>query len=264
MDRFAVLMYHRIVSERCPVPGGDSEEARYAVGLPEFTWQMEYMADTGRRAVSMRLIRETLASGKSVPADWVGVTFDDGNLSDFVHAREILSKRGFEATFFVGGDRVGADGGLTAEMLAGLAEEGMDIGSHGMTHRFLTDLSAQEEDYELARSKELLERVSGVVVECFAPPGGRIGQRGVEALKRLSYRSLCTSEFGFNRSTGNRYDFRRIPVTAATTRGRFREFVELARFRLLPLYARDRGLRAARRVLGEAGYRRVRSLGLRS
>jgi peptidoglycan/xylan/chitin deacetylase (PgdA/CDA1 family) len=264
MDRFPVLMYHRIVSDQCPVPGGDREEARYAVDLKEFEWQIRYLAESGRRGVSVRMAHERLENGERVPPEWVVVTFDDGNRSDYVHARPLLAGRGFSATFFVGGDRLGQQGGLESEMLARMAEEGFDIGSHGMTHRFLSGLSAEEEEDELMSSKRLLERTSGVAVRYFAPPGGRIGRRGLAAAKKLAYRGVCTSEFGFNPCAGDRFEFRRIPVTAATSRDRFRDFAEASSLRLLPLYVRDRTLRLARRVLGESGYRRVRAARLGS
>jgi peptidoglycan/xylan/chitin deacetylase (PgdA/CDA1 family) len=264
MDHFPVLMYHRIVSPRCPVPGGDLEETRYAVDLEEYRWQLGHISDSGRRGVSMRMAFDALADGGRVPSDWVILTFDDGNLSDHEHARPLLQERGFNATFFVGGNRVGVEGGLEPAMISGMAADRFDIGSHAMTHRFLSGLSEEEEAEELRRSKELLEELSGVPVDFFAPPGGRIGRRGIETLKQLSYRAVCTSEFGFNNCAGRRYEYLRIPVTAATSRGRFQDIVSASRRRLLPQYAKDRGLRLARRILGEAGYRRVRALGLGS
>jgi peptidoglycan/xylan/chitin deacetylase (PgdA/CDA1 family) len=263
MEKFPVLMYHRLVSDECPVPGGDEEEARYAVELDVFRRQLEFIARSGRRGVSMRQAHEALQDGR-VPSDWVVVTFDDGNLSDYVHARPLLLDMGFNGTFFVGGDRVGADGGLTGEMISRMANDGLDIGSHGMSHRFLSVLSAEEESIELEESKRFLEEVSGGEVHYFAPPGGRIGRRGIGTLKRLSYRAVCTSEFGFNDSTRERFEFRRVPVTAATSLERFRDFVETATLRLVPLYVRARTLRLARGLLGESLYRRVRSVGLRS
>jgi peptidoglycan/xylan/chitin deacetylase (PgdA/CDA1 family) len=257
-------MYHRIVSADCPVPGDDPEEARYAVALDEFRRQMGVIAAAGRRGVSMGMVLDSLDRNGRVPADWVVLTFDDGNRSDYVHALPLVKDSGFSATFFVGGDRIGADGGVEPAMLAEMATDGMEIGSHGMTHRFLTTLDETEEEDELGRSKELLERVSGVEVRVFAPPGGRIGRRGMAALRKLTYSAVCTSVFGFNSCTQRGFEFRRIPVTAATPRARFEQFVEAAAPRLLPLYARDRALRLVRRTLGESRYRRIRSIGLES
>jgi peptidoglycan/xylan/chitin deacetylase (PgdA/CDA1 family) len=257
-------MYHRIVSRDCPVPGVDPEESRYAVGDDEFRWQMRRISGSGRRGVSVRMVHESFARGDPVPSSWVVITFDDGNLSDYVHALPWLEELGFSATFFVGSERIGAEGGLEPDMLAQMAARGMDIGSHGVTHRFLTTLSAREEEEEMNGSKQFLERITGGEVLFYAPPGGRIGRRGIATLKRLNFQAVCTSEFGFNACAQRKFAYRRIPVTASTPRARFGDFVEAAVPRLVPLYARDRLLRLAKRVLGEDGYRRIRSMGLGS
>jgi peptidoglycan/xylan/chitin deacetylase (PgdA/CDA1 family) len=257
-------MYHRIVSGECPIPGGDPEEARYAVDLDEFRWQIRRIVRGGRRGVSVRMLQESFDRDGRVPPNWVVLTFDDGNLSDFVHALPILRESGFAATFFVGGDRLGAAGGVEPGMLSQMAAEGMDIGSHGMTHRFLTTLGAEDEEDELRRSKDLLERATGCEVMFYAPPGGRIGRRGVAKLRELSYRAVCTSVFGLNSCEVQKFEYRRMPVTATTTRELYADYVEAAAPRLVPLYVRDRLLRMARRTLGESGYRRLRSLGLGS
>ena len=157
MPRFPVLMYHRIVSDRCPVPGQDSEEARYGVKLREFESQLRQIADVGGRVVSVRSVHELLTNGESVPPGWIVFTFDDGNFSDYEHARPMLLEHGFSATFFVSVERLGAPGGLEQGMVSQMAAEGLDISSHGNTHRFLTGLSAGEEAGEMKDSKSRLE-----------------------------------------------------------------------------------------------------------
>ena len=57
---------------------------------------------------------------------------------------------------------------------------------------------------------------------------------------------------------------RRIPVMGSTARERSRDFVEGGTLRMLPLFVRYTALRLASRVLGEAGYRRLRAAGLGS
>jgi peptidoglycan/xylan/chitin deacetylase (PgdA/CDA1 family) len=263
MSGFAILMYHRVVSPDCPIPGNDREEARYAVSLSEFEWQLKRLKDVGLEGVSVRLAHETLAAGYPVPSNQVVLTFDDGNRSDFEHARPLLGELGFSATFFVATGRVGVEGGLEPDMLRAMVGDGLDVGSHGMTHRFLTGLSAEEEEEELRRSKEVLEDLTGAGVEYFAPPGGRIGQRGVAALKRLRYRAVCTSEFGLNDRDKFRFAYKRIPVVASTSRSRFDDFLSGSAARLFPLYVRNGVLRVARGVLGEKWYGKLRSKGVK-
>lgn len=259
MNSFPVLMYHRIASDRCPVSGDGAGERRYAVALEAFAWQLDRLARYGRTGVSMRHIVERLAAGEQVPPGWVAITFDDGNESDFVHATPLLVDRGFTATFFVTGERVGARGGLDRVKLADMVRRGMHIGAHGMTHRFLTTLDDPEQDREISQSRELLASISGEPVDHFAPPGGRYDARTLELLRRRSFNAVCTSDFGFNPRRGERFVFRRIPVTASTSRGQFDAIASGTAWKLLPLRARTTGLVWARRSLGESAYARLRS-----
>lgn len=257
MRRFPILMYHRIESGAQAVP--DPEERPWAVALAEFHWQMDRIRETGRRGVSMREVHDALESGGGVPPEWVGITFDDGNASDHAHALPALAERGFGATFFVCGNRLDADGGLTAAMIRDLAAGGMHVGSHAMTHRFLTALDAGEERRELDESRRLLESIVPGPVDHFAPPGGRWSSRTRRTLRDLSYRAVSTSAFGYNAASGARFSYRRIPVVLATTRDRFDAVIDGARWRLLPSYARAAALSAVRGALGESAYARIRA-----
>ncbi len=199
-----------------------------------------------------------LSEGRAVPREWVVLTFDDGNESDHAHALPILARHGFGATFFVCGHRVGRRGGLESSMIREMHGAGMHIGSHAMTHRFLTTLTAAEEEDELARSKQLLEATVSETVDHFAPPGGRWSHRTADTLRRLSYRAVSTSAFGYNDAVTPKFAYRRIPVVAATTTEHFDAIVAGARWRLTPGYLRAGSIGLARRVLGEKSYARLR------
>jgi peptidoglycan/xylan/chitin deacetylase (PgdA/CDA1 family) len=256
MSRFPVLMYHRLRSPRMPVV--DTAERPWAVSLEAFEWQLDRLAAAGRKGVSMADAHQALVAGQSVPREWVVLTFDDGNASDYAHALPVLSGRGFRASFFVCGRRVGAKDGLSKAMLQEMHAAGMHIGSHAMTHRFLTTLSPGDEEDELAHSQHLLQDIVGEVVDHFAPPGGRWSKRTADTLRRLSYRAVSTSAFGYNDAGHARFAYRRIPVVEATTRSRFDDIVAGNRARLLPSYVRAEALGVVRRAMGEAAYARLR------
>jgi peptidoglycan/xylan/chitin deacetylase (PgdA/CDA1 family) len=249
-------MYHRIRSQRLPV--ADPAERPWAVSVEAFQWQLDRLAASGKVAVTMAQAHDALVSGSGVPPAWVVLTFDDGNESDHAHALPLLSERGFGATFFVCGRRVGASGGLEPSMVREMHGTGMHVGSHAMTHHFLTTLSARDEQDELARSKELLEGIVGQPVDHFAPPGGRWSKRTAGALRRLEYRAVSTSAFGYNDTRAAKFAYRRIPVVEATTRARFDAIIAGERWKLATGYARAGALGLARRALGEATYARLR------
>lgn len=258
MGRFPVLMYHRIESARCPVT--EPEERPWAVGRETFERQLDRMSELGRVGVSMADVHDRLAGGGEVPPDWVAITFDDGNRSDHDEAVPLLAIRGFRATFFVCGRRAGSGGELTPEMIRTMRAAGMHIGSHAMTHRFLTSLSGEDEAAELRESRALLESIAGVPVTHFAPPGGRWSSRTARALREAGYTAVSTSVFGFNDPRGARFAYRRLPVVRATSAANFDAMVLGRRERLWPAYARALALKLARGVLGETLYGRARRL----
>lgn len=258
MGRFAVLMYHRIESNRCPV--ADAEEQPWAVPMDRFASQIEGLRSRGRVGVSMGQIHEQLCAGRPVPPEWVGITFDDGNESDFEHALPMLVERGFRATFFVCGERVDAKGGLSRAMIREMHGAGMHVGSHAMTHRFLPVLAAGAEEDELRASRECLEAIVGAAVDHFAPPGGRWSARTRDTLRRLSYRAVSTSTFGYNDASRAVFAYRRLPVVRSTSERRFDAMIRGDRTRLLGSYARARSLVLVRALAGETVYGRMRAV----
>ena len=259
MSRFAALMYHRIHSAE--TPADDPRERPWAVALDGFERQMDRLAASGKLGVSMAQVHAELTAGRSVPPTWVVLTFDDGNRSDHRHALPVLARLGFRATFFVCGFRIDARDGLSQDALKEMHHAGMHIGSHAMTHRFLTTLSPRDEEDELARSKQQLEEIVTETVDHFAPPGGRWSSRTAATLRRLSYRAVSTSKFGYNDSSKAAFAYRRIPVVATTTLERFDTIVAGSPWRLWPSYARAGTIGAVRRALGDTAYARLRGYG---
>ena len=255
--RLPILMYHRIESDACPAP--DPEEARYAVKLDEFARQLDHIGESGYRGVSVESVLDELTNGNT-PEGCVSITFDDGNRSDYQHALPMLAERGFSATFFVTRDRIGREDGLEPDMIREMHEKGMAFGAHGVTHRFLSTLDDAEQRAECADSKARLDEITGSSTRTFAPPGGRHNHRTVDFLRELGYDAMCTSRFGSNTASTDRFALRRLPVVRDTTHERFDAMIDGAMTRMLGDYMRASALDVARHVFGEKLYSRMRSV----
>jgi peptidoglycan/xylan/chitin deacetylase (PgdA/CDA1 family) len=240
------LMYHAL--ER----GGVDP---YCTTPEQFQLHLEYLRARGLNTMS---IEEYLApKDEDIERRRVVLTFDDGNASDFACAVPMLLERGLTATFFVTTDWVDTPGHLTWSQVREMADLGMTIGSHGITHRHLTTLSPAEAFRELCDSKATLEHRLGRSVKFLAAPGGR-WKSGLDAIARhAGYRGICTSEIGLNHPSRDRYLFRRLAIRRWNL-SRFTGFVEQRRSPLLAEHLSALVKDAARRGLGDLGYERLR------
>jgi peptidoglycan/xylan/chitin deacetylase (PgdA/CDA1 family) len=143
----------------------------------------------------------------------VTVTFDDAFASVFEMARPILSRLGVVGSVFVptnfpddpgsplswpgidhwvGGKHDHELRPMSWDQLAGLAEEGWEIGSHTRSHPHLPSLSDAELESELSGSREILEDRVGHRCETLAYPYGDYDDRVMEAARRAGYAAAGT------------------------------------------------------------------------
>jgi peptidoglycan/xylan/chitin deacetylase (PgdA/CDA1 family) len=257
MNRLAYLMYHEIeVPGRARV-GEEPGYVRYVVEEATFRAQIERIRADGLRGIS---VGDAMADPDARAARVV-ITFDDGAETDLVVAAPILREAGFGATFYVTVDHLDRRGFLSEAQLRELADQGFEIGSHAMTHRYLQDLPTPEIREELVGSKKRLEDHTGKPVRHFSCPGGRWDRRVAEEARAAGYETLVTSVVGLNGAESDRFHLRRIAVMrgmGAPTVARFARGEGLARRR-----ATTAVLDLSKKVLGNARYERLRAIALR-
>lgn len=113
------------------------------------------------------------------------LNFDDGRKSQFAYAKPILDKYGFKATFYIVCNYIeNKPGFMDWKQVKQLYEEGYDIGSHGMNHRDLSNLSKKAVKFELANSKQCLKD-NGIDVTSFAYPFNK-GSNDKDVIEILS------------------------------------------------------------------------------
>src|SRR6266568_4559812 len=130
-----ILAYHEILPE----------PARYVyrVSTARFREHLDFLA-TQRRTT------DPSASGH-----YPQITFDDGHVSNAVHALPMLDKAGCKATFFVLAGRVGQIvDAMSWEQARSVVASGHDVQSHGWSHRLLTQCSPKDLARELVYSKK--------------------------------------------------------------------------------------------------------------
>jgi peptidoglycan/xylan/chitin deacetylase (PgdA/CDA1 family) len=85
---------------------------------------------------------------------------------------------------------------LTWDQAREMAADGIDIGSHTVTHPILTHLDAGELAFELRQSRTRLEQMLGREITLFCYPNGDYDARVRDAVCRAGYRLAVTTECG--------------------------------------------------------------------
>jgi peptidoglycan/xylan/chitin deacetylase (PgdA/CDA1 family) len=160
-----VLAYHSVGTQQWGV--NDVSQARFRA-------QLELALRMGYRFVPAAQVANGLASASDL-----AITFDDGLLTVASTAAPILAEYGIPWTLFVvtdwsDGRHDFGDGvvmGWTA--IEQLAAQGVDIGSHSVSHPDFGSLSSDAALRELIESRRVIEARTGIVTTSFAIPFGQ-------------------------------------------------------------------------------------------
>ncbi len=211
-----ILMYHRI--DRL------AAYDQLTVRPERFEEQMAYVAQHCRVISLAEAVRELAAGPVTRPG--VVLTFDDGYRDNLLHALPVLRRYGLPATIFVttrfcdqelSHPRYGTNVAglhLSWEELRALAREpGIAIGSHTVTHPYLSRLERAAAMAEIAASRATIARELGVPVDFFCYPSGDVTQREMALVAAAGYRAAVGVAPGANRAGTALYALRRTEVT---------------------------------------------------
>jgi peptidoglycan/xylan/chitin deacetylase (PgdA/CDA1 family) len=134
----------------------------------------------------------------------VGLTFDDGYRDFASTVVPLLHRHGFGATVYVlpglfgGHNHWDPDGErkdlMTADEITAVADEGMEVGAHGMTHvRLAAPIDEADLEREVGESRRVLEDVVHRPVRGFCYPYGVHDDRAVEAVRAAGYDHACAT-----------------------------------------------------------------------
>lgn len=198
-----------------------------------FSAQLRELKQAGFEAVSLSRLARTFdadASGTGAhgPNRWVALTFDDGFCNVLEFGLGPLAERRFGATQFLVADRLGArneweiaEGEVPARLmdLAQVREwlaAGHEIGSHTLSHPWLTRVPARQAREEIVASKKKLEDTFSRRVEHFCYPYGDWSAAVRDMVGEAGYSTACTTEPGINSSETDRLALRRFTARYPT------------------------------------------------
>jgi peptidoglycan/xylan/chitin deacetylase (PgdA/CDA1 family) len=256
------LMYHELETPGRKLCRDDAGYVRYVLAEEDFRRQLAHLQANDFQCLSVTeaLNRTRGDEQQQEQRASIVLTFDDGCETDLVVAAPLLKEFKASATFYIVAGFLDQPGYLSVSQLRELSEQGFDIGSHSMTHSFLPDLAPERLRAEIGDSKKRLEEITNRAVDNFSCPGGRWSRAVAEAAREAGYLSVATSRPGKNGAASDRFALARMVVLRGTT---LTDFDALCRARgLLRIRAQGAALNAAKKLLGNAMYEKLRKVAL--
>lgn len=195
-EGFPILCYHKIET----VPAGARIKGLY-LEPTLFRRQIQELADAGF---------SFSPPGPHAPSPAIGITFDDGFLSNLEAAVSPMKECGARAINYLVADQIGmrsdweiAEGGEARPLMdeAQVREwlaAGNSIGAHTCTHPRLSKIPRDRAREEIRSSKWKLEDRFGQPIEHFAYPFGDFDDAVVEMVREAGFKTAVTMDRGVN------------------------------------------------------------------
>ena len=221
--RLTVLMYHKVDE----VPPGTKNPGNF-VSPARFAEQMDALVAWGYQSVSFdQWIDYRNGLIKTLPPKPLIVTFDDGYTCFDENAWPAMKKRGIRATVFLVSSQIGKtntwDEGevsfplLGAPRIRALQDEGVEFGSHSVSHKPLARLASVDAFQELNKSRWALTELLDRDVNVFAYPFSN-QSREVRALaQQAGYRCAVRGKGRMCSKRTDPFGLYRIKVEPETT-----------------------------------------------
>jgi peptidoglycan/xylan/chitin deacetylase (PgdA/CDA1 family) len=156
------------------------------------------------------------------------ITFDDGYVNALRHGLGPLAAAQFTAVQFLVADRLGKcndwDLGLgeaseplmDAEQVRDWIAAGHEIGSHTLTHPYLSKLPRVQAQEEITASRKQLQDLFGRPIDHFCYPYGDWNSVVRDLVAAAGYKTACTTDAGVNTSLDSPCGLKRVTARYAS------------------------------------------------
>ena len=182
------------------------------LSVKDFTSHLDYFARAGITPISMQQLYDHWFNDAPLPPKPIVLTFDDGYRSMYTTVYPLLKERGWSGTFFCITDARWSNNYLLSDMIAEMAANGMEIGSHTAAHVELHSLSSERRLRELTTSKDILSTITGKEINMLCYPAGRYNDQAKADASETGYLCAVTTEYGFATKDQGMFGLKRIRV----------------------------------------------------
>jgi peptidoglycan/xylan/chitin deacetylase (PgdA/CDA1 family) len=252
--KIPILMYHEIYRPEERVRLRGLTNPAYNTELKVFRNQISWLQSNNIKTIT---IDELLSQKPKKEEKVVCLTFDDGWLGNYLYAYPILKEYEFKATFFIATELIGEPFYMTWEHLKQMQTSGMSIQSHTVTHRPLDGIDEKEIIFELQESKKAIEEKLGTGVNHLSLPHG--SKNGIiwPLAMELGYKSICTSDVGFQTWGAPGPWLKRISIGDGISEKKFQLIVQGKNQAILGMRITKSLKNILRRTVGVNNYRKL-------
>ena len=200
MYNIPIIAYHKISNEK--------EFGLTTITIDNFERQIDTILSNGYTPITFKKLKEN----NNLPKKPIIITFDDGYESVYTNAFPILQKHNATAVVFIIANYMGKINKwealerqrrfkhLSKKQIIELCNYGFEIGSHGLSHKYLPFYADHIVYEEVFESKNILECITGESVISFCYPYGRYNNRVFNIVQKAGYsHATCNIKF-FNKN----------------------------------------------------------------
>ena len=148
-----------------------------------------------------------------LPKKPIVLTFDDGYRSMYTTVYPLLKAWGWSGTFYCITNARWSDNFLLEDMVAEMAANGMEIGSHTVSHVELHALDGDTLDGELADSRDILSTITGNDITMLCYPAGRYNDKTKTAAEEAGYLCAVTTQNGIAAKSQGMFELKHLRVS---------------------------------------------------
>ena len=219
-----ILMYHSIADNL----------AFFTVRPDNFLKQIEFLKNNNYKIVKISELIYLLRNKKPV-SNCVSLTFDDGYLDNYKNLFSLLKKYNFSASIFIStgfiGGKMATSDGVSLDMMNESQIKEMELSGlveflpHGVNHKNLDTLSADNFKKEIADSFSQLIKIVYNTAKIFAYPRGRFDNLIAEYLKMDKWLGAVTVNVGLVREEDDLFALNRNSIDSSTSMIQFKSKV---------------------------------------
>lgn len=206
--RIPIFLYHYVeyIQDK-----NDTFRAKLNITPNVFISQIQTLKDAGFTFITPADLTRAISGKKNLPKNLVILSFDDGYMDFYTDVFPILKKENVKAIAYIVPDFLNRPNYMFGSQLVEIAKNPLiEIGSHTVGHVWLKDMDREQAEYQIAKSRKMLQEMLDLPIESFAYPYGAFDLQAVSLVEKAGFKNAVSTLPGINQSEENKFFLYRL------------------------------------------------------